>query len=545
MADTLPIPPMPPGGEAFGAWWDEEAARRAAEFFPTYLRHTEAEWAGRPFRLADWQRDKIIRPIYGWKRADGSRLIRIVWIEVPRKNGKTEMAAGMSILGLLADGEMGAQAFSLAVDRTQARIVFQKACTMVQMSDALRKHAEVYATSIYCPELTASFRPLSAGPKGKHGLSASFAIGDEVHEWPDGELADVVHKSTAARRQPLEIYITTAGVTGHGYPWEMHQLATQVLAGEIEDPTFLPVIFGADPDDDWQAEATWRKANPNYGVSVKPEYIAEEARKAGRLPRLENDFRRFHLNQWTEQTTRWLPMGDPGWKGCTEQPDNATHWRDLEERLAGRRCYGGIDLAITRDMTSRCLCFPPEGDETRHTFLWRFWLPQATVDDQPLARRRLYESYQKAGLLALTPGNVTDYAFLEQELLRDADRYRIEWLGIDRYNASDLMIRLKDQHGLPVQPMGQGFVSMNSPSKGFERLVLGNLLEHGNNPVAKWMAGNAVVERDSVENIKPSKQRASDKIDGIVAAIIAFAGASMGGAEEAPYQDGREMLVLG
>ena len=433
----------------------------------------------------------------------------------------------------------------MAVDKKQAEIVFRKAGVMVGMSEPLRKCLEVFKPSIYCPQLGASFKPLSAGPQGKHGLSASFAIGDEVHEWVNGDLADVVHKSTAARRQPLEVYITTAGVSGHGYAWEMHELATQVLSGEIEDPTFLPVIFGAPMDADWQDEATWRTANPNYGISVKPEYMAEEARKASRLPRLENDFRRYHLDQWTEQATRWLPMANPGWAGCTAEPRNPYFWRTLWDRMRGRRCYGGIDLAITRDVTSLCLCFPPEGDETRYTFLWRFWLPRDTIENEPLARRRLYETYERAGLLSVTPGNVTDYAFLEAELLAFAELFLIEWLGIDRYNASDLMIRLKDQHGLPVHPMGQGFVSMNAPSKGFERLVLGNLIEHGNNPMAKWMAGNAVVEEDAIKNIKPSKQRAADKIDGIVAAIIAFAGAILGLVKETPYSDGREMLVLG
>lgn len=536
---------MPRGGEKFGAWWDEQAAQAAIDFFPRYLRHTEGEWAGRPFVLAPWQRDDIIRPVFGWKRSDGTRLIRLVWLEVPRKNGKTELAAGVSLLTLLGDAEPAGQVYSMAVDKDQAKIVFRKAGVMIGYADQLRRHLEVYTTSIFCPELLAAFKPLSAGPKGKHGFSPSAAIGDEVHEWDAGgaELADVVHKGTAARRQPLELYITTAGVAGEGWAWEMHELAKQLIAGDVTDPTMHAVIYAASEEQDWKSENTWRAANPNYGVSVKIDYFRTEADKAIRSPRAENNFKRFHLNLWTEQTVRWLPMGDPGWKGCTEQREDPHYWKRLPALMARRRCFGGLDLSLTKDVTSLCWAFPPDLTFKRWIFLWRFWLPADTVADEPLTRRVRYESFRDQGVLELTNGNVVDYGVVRAGINADAKAFDVQWLGADPYNASHLLMQLRDDDGLPVEFFRQGFLSMSPAAKQFERLVLGNEMEHGGNPMATWMARNAIVMRDAAGNIKPDKGKAAEKIDGIVAAVMAIGG-SAGDGGRSVYED-RGVLVLG
>lgn len=530
MAD-LPVPAMPRGAEQFGAWWDEEAAQRACDFFPVMLRHTEAEWAGRPFHLQAWQRDEIIRPVFGWKRADGTRLIRIVWLEVPRKNGKTELAAGIALLMMFVDQEMGGQIYSMASDKDQAKIVFNKAGVMASLNEAVSQSLELFKTSIFCPALMAHFRPLSAGPQGKHGLSPTAAIGDEVHEWRDGEIADVVHKGTAARRQPLEVYITTAGVRGVGYAAEMHDLAMDILAGNVIDPTMLPVIFAAEDGDDWKDEATWRKANPNYGISVKPEYMREEFAKACRSPRAENDFKRFHLNLWTEQVTRWLPMDD--WKQCA----GPIRWQDLPQHVQGRRCFGGIDLSLVNDTSSLCWTFPPpESDpDDPYIFIWRFWLPEDAVRDQPRERRARYESFVSAGALDLTPGRIVDNDFIRARVNEDAELFQPEWIGIDPFSASDMARRLLNEDGLPIEYFRQGFLSMNAPTQGFERMVIGHGLQHGGHPVATWMARNAVVAKDAAGNLKPEKSKAADKIDGIVAAIMAYGGASMT-PEEKPVQ---------
>jgi phage terminase large subunit-like protein len=479
---------------------------------------------------------------------DGSRLIRIVWIEIGRKNGKTEWAAGASLLALLGDGEHGGQVYSMAVDKNQAKIVFNKAGVMVNYSKPLSKLITVLKTSLHCPELNASFMPLSAGSGGKHGLSPSAAIGDEVHEWTDGgELADVVHKGTAARRQPLEIYITTAGVKGIGYAWEMHELALQIERGEIKDPRMLVVRFAPPDDADWRVEETWRAANPNYGVSVKPEYMQAEFEKAKRSPLNENNFKRYHLNLWTEQVTRWLPMenseGSYGWNGCSEDPGDKFLWKSLRDRMRRQSVYGGLDLALTRDLSSLCWTVPAVREGERHTFIWRFWLPAERLNAEPLARRRRYEYFAEIGALVLTPGNVTDFAAIRKAIVEDSEWFNVQWLGIDRYNAAQLASELKEQDGVPVEYFGQGFLSMSPPTKSFERLVLNGELEHGNNPVAQWMARNAAVEEDAAGNLKPTKGKAPDKIDGIVAAIMAL-GRSMLDTETGPYSDGRPLLVL-
>lgn len=521
---------MPRGGEALGAWWDETAAEAACRFFSDFLCHTEGEWAGKPFVLADWQRDRLIRPIFGWKQADGSRLIRMVWLEVPRKNGKTELAAGISLLALLGDGEQGGQVYSMAVDKDQAKIVFNKAGIMVGYSKPLSDLISVLKTSLFVPELMAAFKPLASGAGGKHGFSPSAAIGDEVHEWTDGgDLADVVHKGTGARRQPLEIFITTAGVTGVGYAWEMHELAVAVEKGDVIDPSFLPVLFAMPEEMDWRTEAAWRAANPNFGVSPKAQYIAREAEKAARSPLAENNFKRFHLNMWTEQITRWLPMESSeyggGWNDCTRDPADKFLWQKLFDELAGEECWGGLDLSLTNDLTSVCWHFKPTPTRPRQTFLWRFWLPEAAVAKAALPRRKRYEQFADMGALTVTGGNVTDFGLVRAQIVADAKAFDVRWLGIDRYNAAQLATELKDQDGIEVQYFGQGFLSMSSPTQSFERLVTApGEMEHGNNPVAAWMARNAVVDRDAAGNIKPTKAKASDKIDGIVAAIMAHGG---------------------
>lgn len=545
MDQQLPIPPMPRGAEKFGAWWDEDAAQRACAFFPAMLRHTEGEWAGKPFHLQDWQRDLIVRPLFGWKRADGTRLYRSAWIEIPRKNGKTELAAGLALLLMFVDQEFGGQGYSMAVDEDQAKIVFNKATVMVSMNEALSNRLELLKKSIFCPALQSSFKPLSSGPRGKHGFSPTFAIGDEVHEWRDGELADVVHKGTAARRQPLEIYITTAGINGVGYAWEQHELAMELLSGDVVDPTILPVVFAAGENDDWTREETWRKANPNYGISVKPDYMREEAAKAARSPRAENDFRRFHLNQWTEQVTRWLPVIE--WKACA----GPIGWQDLPAHVRGRRCFGGIDLSQARDWSALCWCFPPFDDQPDgdYIFIWRFWLPRQSLLSEPAGRRARFQSFADSGALTLLPGAVVDNAFIRQQVNDDAQMFQPEWIGIDPFNTGDMPNRLKDTDGLPIEYFRQGFLSMSPACKGFERLVIGHKMQHGGNPVASWMARNISVTSDPQGNIKPDKSAetgASGKIDGIVAAVMAYGGATLKPPEKpVGVQNINGILVIG
>ncbi len=519
------IPPAPAGAERFGAWFDEAAAKAACDFFPRYLRHTEGEWAGQPFELADWQRDEIIQPLFGWKREDGTRLYRRFYGEVAKKNGKTELAAGLALLALLGDAEFGGQGFSIATDRDQATIVFNKAAVMVGFSEELQAELDLFKASIYCGALGASFRPLSAAPTGKHGFSTSFFVGDEVHEWANDSVYDAVRKNTAARRQPLEILITTAGLLGQGVAWEIHEHARKVLEGAIEDPEQLVVIHAADQDDDWTDPKVWAKANPNMGISPKLDFLRAECLKAQQSPRLENSFKRYHLNMWTEQATRWLPMDH--WKRCSADPSDPDLWKQLEKRLHGRSCFGGLDLAATTDTNSLCWCFPPIEDDPVWIFLWRFWLPEEGIDERSKKSGVDFKQWQKAGAITLTPGNVADYKAIKKRIFEDGEKFRIEGIAIDRWNATQLAVDLAEE-GLQIVLFGQGFASMSAPSKELERMVMAHEFDHGNHPVARWMAANAASVTDAADNLKPAKDKSTGQIDGIVAQIMALALASAG-----------------
>lgn len=522
-------------------WFDEAAAKAAAEFFPRFLRHTEGEWAGRPFVLADWQERDIVRQAFGWKRRDGTRRYRRVIVWIPRKNGKTELAAGVSILALIGDGEMGGQVYSIASDKDQASIVFNKATTMVGYSDELKRDLECFKPSIYCPALNASFKPLSGRPQGKHGLSASGLIGDEVHEWDSDDLYQFVHQSTAARRQPLEFLISTAGKKS-GYGWELWEECQRILAGESSDEETLVVVYAADPEDDWKDEATWRKANPNIGVSPKLDYIRAECEKAKTSPRLENKFKNFHLNIWTEQAVRWLPLD--AWDQCGLSDPRADvirdgqrrivndRWKSLADTLQHRRCFAGLDLSSTRDLTAWVLVFPPEEEGGRWIWLPRIFMPRENIELRVKRDKAPYDLWLQSGALIATEGNVTDYGAIKRQVYADAERFRIEGIAIDRWNATQLATELQDE-ALPVTLFGQGFASMSAPSKELERQVLGFEIDHGGHPALRWCAGNVAVEEDAAENIKPTKAKSTERIDPIVAGIMGL-GIAMAAEREQP-----------
>jgi len=318
-----------------GFWYDEEAAERAVKFFATCLTHTKGEWAGQPLALSDWQANEIIRPLFGWKRADGTRKYRTAYIQIPRKAGKSTLSAGIALYMLLADKEPGAEVYSAAADRDQAAIVFEMARGMVDASEPLRKRTQGFKRSLVVPSTASSYKVLSADAYTKHGLNAHAIIFDELHAQPDRELWDVLTTSTGARRQPLTIAITTAGYDRHSLCYEVYDYAVKVRDGILDDESFLPVIYEASLEDDWKAPATWRKAHPGLGVSVREEYFEQECAKAAQLPSYENTFKRLLLNVWTEQDTRWLAMD--AWDACGDElPD-----------LDGQICFAGLDLGYS------------------------------------------------------------------------------------------------------------------------------------------------------------------------------------------------------
>lgn len=517
-------------------WFDAKAADKAAEFFPKYLCLTEGEWAGRPFVLQHWQEHDVVRPLFGWKRADGTRRYRRCYIWVPRKNGKTEFAAGLMWLMLLGDAEPGGQVYSIAAEKDQASIVFNKATTMLAYSPKLAEHATALKTAIYCPALNGSIRPLSGKPKGKHGLNMSGLIGDEIHEWPNGDLYTFVHDAGGARRQPLEVLISTAGVKGtHGE--EVWDECQAILNGDIDAPDTLVVVFAANNDnDDWTSPELHRRVNPNYGVSVKVDTFEADLKRARQLPRLENDFKRYRLNMWTEQAVRWLPMeavdddGNKfGWDHCVGAHD----WRRFGDLLIGKRCFGGLDLSAINDLSALVWWFPIQPGLDRPVMLPRFFKPKQLLKVHGQRDKLPYDRWAEEGALIATQGKVVDYAFIRQQILEDGERFAIAYAGdmtppegtgalaIDRWNAIETTQRLRDEN-LPAFLFGQGYASMSAPAKELERLVLANGFDHGGHPVLRQHAKVCAIETDPAGNIKPSKQGSSQRIDGVVGGVMAL-----------------------
>jgi len=528
---------IPDEGESCpGYYFDAQEAEKATRFFERLLHHSKGEWAGTPFLLEPWQR-RIIRALFGWRRRDdGTRRYRRAYIEIPRKNGKSTLAAGIALYLLFADGEPGAEIYSAAADRDQAAIVFGEAQRMVEASPALDRMAEIYKRAIYVPSTHSVYRVLSADAYTKHGLNAHGVIFDELHAQPTRELWDTLTTAVGSRRQPLIIALTTAGWDHNSICWEEHEYARQVAEGIIEDDALLPIIYAADPDDDWRSEATWAKANPNLGISVKLDYLRQEARRAELSPAYLNTFLRLHLNIWTQQESRWIPMD--AWDACAEPPINP-------RMLEGQICYGGLDLASTSDIAALVLDFPPEDGEEggRHIWLPFFWIPEENLMERARRDRVPYDLWLRQGLLRATPGNAIDYEAIIRDIEELAERYRIAEIAFDRWGAFQISNRLQAM-GLTMIAFGQGYRSMSPPAKELLRLILDGRLAHGGHPILRWMADNVVVVQDAAGNIKPDKRKSRERIDGIVAGIMALDRAMRHGGRQPSVYERRGLRTL-
>lgn len=526
------------GYSAKGYWFDEVAAQKAVDFFAECLRHTKGEWAGKPFALEPWQRDDVIRPLFGWKRANGTRKYRTVYVEVPRKNGKSTLAAGVGLILTFADGEPGAEVYSAAADRDQAAIVFETAKGMVEAEPELAGRAEVFRRSIVVPGTASSYKVISADAPTKHGLNAHGVVIDELHAQPNRDLYDVLVTSTGARRQPVVFMITTAGFDRNSVCWELHEYARKVRDGVIEDDAFLPVIYQAEESDDWTTVATWKKANPSLGRTVKLDYLAAECDRAQEVPGYENTFRRLHLCQWTEQSTRWITM--PLWDRNAGTVDEAILFR--------RPVYMALDLGSTTDLSALGKLFPL--DDGRFVLRMRFWMPADNVQKRVKGDHVPYDVWIRQGFITTTPGNITDYDFIRRDILADASQYRLRELAYDRWNANQLITQLQAEwpesrpHGPQVVPFGQGFASMSAPTKEFEKLLLGGRLLHGGNPVLRWMASNVCVKQDPAGNLKPDKMASHERIDGIVVGVMALGRAMVSPVKKGSVYETREPFAV-
>lgn len=509
---------------------DERAALGAVRFFERLLVHPKGPMAGKPFRLEPWQRE-IVEALFGEKRRDtGLRRYRRAYIEVPRGNGKSTWAAGIALLMLLADNEPAAEIFGAAADRDQARLVFEAAKSMVEDSPYLSRLVKIYRHSMVVESTRSVYRVLSSEAYSKHGLNPHGIIFDELHAQPNRELYDVLNTAMGKRAQPLMIMITTAGYDRESICWQQHEYARQVAAGIIDDPTFYPAIWAADPEDDWTDPATWCKANPNFGVSVQPEFLRQECDAALASPSYQNTFRRLYLNQWTQQEERWLDMA--AWDACADPvPD-----------LTGRVCYGGLDLASTTDIAALVLAFAPDGDAAPIYLRPYFWIPAESMIDRERRDRVPYSTWVRQGLVEATPGNVIDYAYIRHRINELARLYDLRAVAFDPWNATQLSVQLLDD-GVNMVEQRQGFASLSGPSKEFHRLLLARRIAHGGNPVLRWMADNVTVRQDPAGNIKPDKSKSTNRIDGIVASIMAVGRLTLDSQPKSIYEE-RGLLAI-
>lgn len=512
------------------------------------FKHSTGEWAGQPFKLMPWQR-KPLEKFFGTLNADGSRQYRTLYEEVPRKNGKTEQGAGIAMYLLAGDNEPGAQIYSCAGDRQQASLIYNAAAPMVRQAPALSSRLTIIESQkrIIYPQQNSFYQVLSAEAYSKHGLNVHGNLFDELHNQPNRDLWDVMRTGSGARRQPVTMVMTTAGYDRNSIAWEIHDYACKVRDGIIEDETFLPVIYSAAEEDDWTSEAVWKKANPALGVFRNIDEMRMMCAQAKEMPASEMTFRRLYLNQWVNSVARWLPMDK--WDACGKPVD--------KESLKGRPCYAALDLSSSIDLTSLNLVFPRE---VGYDILPFFWIPADTAVEAEKRDRVPYREWARQGFIHLTPGNVIDYGFIRQTLRDLRGIYDIKELAYDRWGARQLIENLDEDGWLVdpeavkkakystapvVVPFGQGFASMSSPTKELMTLVLQEKIRHGGHPVLRWNADNMVVAQDPAGNLKPDKAKATQKIDGMVALIMALDRAIRHQGEGPSVYETRGPLVFG
>ena len=494
------------------SYYDKGAADYAVGFIEC-LSHTKGTWAGKPFELIDWQ-EQIVRDVFGTIKSNGYRQFNTAYVEIAKKQGKSELAAAVALLLTCGDGEERAEVYGCATDRNQASIVFNVAADMVRHSPALSKRVKILDSQkrlIYLP--TGSiYQVLSADVSNKHGFNTHGVVFDELHTQPNRKLFDVMTKGSGdARTQPLYFLITTAGNDTNSICYEIHQKALDIIDGRKFDPTFYPVIYGADESDDWTDPKVWRKANPSLDITVGIDKVQAACESAKQNPAEENSFRQLRLNQWVKQAVRWMPMDK--WDKCSFPVD--------PETLTGRICYGGLDLSSTTDITAFVLVFPPEDEDDKYAVLPFFWIPEDNIDLRVRRDHVPYELWERQGYLQTTAGNVVHYGFIEAFIEKLGEKYNIQEIAFDRWGAVQMVQNLEGM-GFTVVPFGQGFKDMSPPTKELMKLTLEEKLAHGGHPVLRWMMDNIFIRTDPAGNLKPDKEKSTEKIDGAVATIMAL-----------------------
>jgi len=474
-------------------------------FIENALRHHKGEWSGKKFSLQGWQKE-ILRDVFGNVDRNGNRITRQVYLEIPRKAGKTTLASAIA-LWLLIEGEPGAEIYSAAASREQAHFCFDSAKNLLASCPPLANKLQIYKNTIIYPQTKSVYKSISADAHTAHGGNPHGIIIDEVHTQKSRELYDTLMTGTLARRQPLCVMITTAGSDRSSFCFEMHSYAQKILDGTIKDPTFYTRIYGAEVDDDWTLEETWKKANPGYGVTVKPEYFKQRVQECKDNPALEAAFRRDHLNQWIETEVRWIsPLK---WDECmVEHPD-----------LIGRECYAGLDLSATMDMTCMSLFFPSTHEDEPHFIMPVYWSPQEAGKLRERLNKFRIDPWIKAGWINSTEGNRVDYRTIKKDIYQLGEQYKILEIAYDPWHADQIIHELGED--FQMIKFGQTPINMSPPTKKLEEFILTKQISHSGNPVLRWNLGNVNVQLDDNNNYKLSKKKSRDKIDGIIATVMA------------------------
>jgi len=508
--------------------FDEKLAWHVVDFFHEFLTHTKGPLARTPLILNDWQ-IAILLNLYGWVHKEtGHRRYQQAFIMVPRKNGKSTFIAGMVIYAICADPKRptGGELYSAATERDQAKLVFNQAKEMVLQNEELSDIFKIYQNAMAIEEEGSSYRPLSSDAKSKHGFNSSFICYDEIQAARDRDLYDVLDTSTGSQDNPLFVVITTSDWDRPSICNELLDTAEKVRTGVIKDDRFLPVIYRADIDDDWTDPEVWKKANPNLGVSIKMDYMEAKCQKAQDVPSFENTFKRLHLNMKTEQAERWLPL--KYWDNCKGKlPD-----------LKGRKCRAGLDLASTIDICALELLFEPTEDDPLSYILSFFWVPQMNIETREKKDNVPYVTWASEGYIKTTTGNVADYDVILKDIEGLGEIYEILEIAIDRWGSQNLQNQLT-YAGFEVVPFGQGYASMSPACKALEKMVIGVECMHDGNPVLRWMFSNVAIEKDSADNMKFSKKKSTEKIDGMVALAMAIGRQdAKDNDDESPYENG-------
>lgn len=488
---------------------------RRAEYVISFiesLMHTKGEWYNQPFHLLDWQRD-IIRNIFGVIKPNGYRQFTTAYVEIAKKQGKTELGAALALFMLVADGEFGAEIYSCAADRAQASLIYNVAVDMIKLSPALKKRLRVMASQkrIIYPERNSFYQVLSSEAYSKHGINPHAVLFDETHVANREMVRVMLHGASDARRQPLNFLITTAGNDLNSIGYELHQKALDVLEGRKTDPTFYPVIYAAGENDDWTDPKVWRKANPSIGITVSEDKLAIACENARQNPAEENSFRQLRLCQWVKQSIRWMPMEK--WDLCNLEFDL--------EKLRGRECFGGLDLSSSTDLTAFVLVFPPTDEDDKYQIVPFFWIPEDNIGIRVKRDHVPYDTWEKQGFIQTTEGNVVHYGFIESFIEDLGMRFNIREIAFDRWGAVQMTQNLEGL-GFTVIPFGQGYKDMSPPTKELMKLTLEKKLAHGGHPVLHWCMDNIFIKTDPAGNIKPDKEKSTEKIDGAVATIMAL-----------------------